>query len=311
MRVPWPNGRRFAFTFCDDTDFATLGGVQPIYDWLESLGWRTTKLVWVFPKGDSKANIGDTCEDARYVEWLWSLQRKGFEIGLHNVSPSTASRDEIVRGLDRFEELFGSPPRLHCNHQWCVDNLYWGENRVTGWRRWLYNLYTRGSRRGVFAGHRRESPSFWGDLTRQRITYVRNFTFDDLNTLRSCPAMPYHDPDKPFVNFWFAATTASSPERFRQNFSRAKIDRLAAEGGLCIAYVHFGARFVVNGRIDPYFRETVEYIASLDPWVAPVSEALDWLRRGEDREARRLSPLGRQRLELRWILDRFAKKARA
>ncbi|MGH9939228.1 MAG: hypothetical protein ACREAM_23545, partial [Blastocatellia bacterium] len=219
MNVAWPGGRKFAFTFCDDTDFATLDNVKPVYDLLDDLGWRTTKLVWVFRNGDAGTSPGDTCEDSRYLDWLRSLQRKGFEIGLHNVSPASASREEIAHGLDRFEELFGAPPRLHCNHLMCLDNLYWGEDRLTGWRRWLYNRYTRGSRRAISQGHIEGSPYFWGDLIRRRITYVRNFTFDDLNTLRQCPARPYHDPTKPYVNFWFAATTASSPRRFKQVFS--------------------------------------------------------------------------------------------
>jgi len=308
MNVAWPGGRKFAFTFCDDTDFATLDNVKPVYDLLDDLGWRTTKLVWVFRNGDAGTSPGDTCEDPRYLDWLRLLQQKGFEIGLHNVSPATASREEIAQGLDRFEELFGAPPRLHCNHLMCLDNLYWGEDRLTGWRRRLYNRYTRGSRRGISQGHIEGSPYFWGDLIRQRITYVRNFTFDDLNTLRRCPAMPYHDPTKPYVNFWFAATTASSPRHFKQIFSTAKIDRLVEEGGLCIAYTHFGARFFHDNRIDDYFKKTVEYIAARDPWVAPVSDVLDFLRRGEDPKARSLSPLGRQRLELRWMLGRFGKK---
>lgn len=309
MKVRWPGGRRFAFTFCDDTDFATLDNVKPVYDFLDDLGWRTTKLVWVCRSGVAGANAGDTCDDPRYLDWLRSLQEKGFEIGLHNVSPATSSREEIARGLDRFERLFGAPPRLHCNHTGCLDNLYWGEYRLSGWRRSLYNRYTGGSRREISQGHLEESPSFWGDLLRDRITYVRNFTFDDLNTLKRCPAMPYHDPARPFVNFWFAATTASSPRYFKQNFSPTKIDRLVEEGGICIAYAHFGAGFVRDNRIDEYFKDIVEYIAARAPWVAPVSDALDFLRQGEDRVARSLSAIERQRLELRWMLGRFGKKS--
>lgn len=309
MKVSWPEGRRFAFTFCDDTDFATLDNVRPVYDFLANLGLRTTKLVWMFKDASAPPNIGETCADAAYRAWLLSLQQKGFEIGLHNVAPCSSSRERIMRGLQQFEELFGAPPRVHCNHTFCADNLYWGEARITGWRRAFYNLYTRGQRREISQGHLPGSPSFWGDLARERVTYVRNFTFDGLNTLKLCPLMPYHDPGKPFVNFWFAATNASSPKYFRQNFDRPRLDRLIAEGGLCIAYVHFGAEYVRGGRIDEHFAETMEYVARQDGWFAPVSEVLDFLRQGADCKARGLSALERQRLELRWMMSKFGKKA--
>ncbi len=37
------------------------------------------------------------------------------------------------------------------------------------------------------------------------MSYVRNFVFDEINTLAACPEMPYFDPAKPFVNAWFAS----------------------------------------------------------------------------------------------------------
>jgi hypothetical protein len=309
MNITWPGGHKFAFTFCDDTDFATRANVQPVYDFLAGLGLRTTKLVWLFEGAIKDPQIGETCADPHYVEWLLELQQQGFEIALHNVAPSSSTRTVAQQGLERFTQLFGAPPRLHCNHTFCADNLYWGEARVTGWRRMLYNLYTRGQRREISQGHVPGSPSFWGDLARAQITYVRNFTFDELNTLDCCPLMPYHDPTKPYVNFWFAATNAASPKYFRQNFSIPKIDRLVAEGGLCLAYVHFGAEFVRGGRLDQHFKAVMEYVAALNGWFAPVSEILDFLRNGDDPQTRLLSPLQRQQIELRWMLSKFGKKA--
>ena len=153
-----------------------------------------------------------------------------------------------------------------------------------------------------------DSPEFWGDWALEQVRYVRNFTFDQVNTLRECPQMPYHDTSKPFVNFWFAATNASTPRYFRQNFSREKIDALVGEGGLCIAYVHFGAGFYRDGQLDNHFREMVEYIARQNGWFAPVSEILDHLRQGRDPAARCLSSWQRQLLELRWLSGKFGKK---
>ena len=50
----------------------------------------------------------------------------------------------------------------------------------------------------MFRGHVEGDPLFWGDLCRDRVRYVRNFTFADVNTLASCPLMPYHDPKRPW-----------------------------------------------------------------------------------------------------------------
>ena len=43
--IPWPHGKRFAFTVFDDTDSATLENVSPVYALLRDLGFRTTKSV--------------------------------------------------------------------------------------------------------------------------------------------------------------------------------------------------------------------------------------------------------------------------
>lgn len=309
MKINWPGGHRFAFTFCDDTDYSTVGNVKPVYDCLAGLGWRTTKLVWVHRHAEGALNPGETCEDSHYLEWVRSLKSNGFEIGLHNVAASSSFREQIERGLDRFVELFDAPPRVHANHTGCADGVYWGQERLTGWRRWLFNKYEARSGRAQqqSAGHLAASPHFWGDLLRDRVTYVRGFTFNDLNTLRCCPEMPYHDPVKPFVNYWFAATTASSPRYFKNNFTQERVDRLAESGGLCIAYVHF-ATFARDGQLDPYFREMASYIAARDPWVAPVSEVLDFLKHGQEKSARSLSASGRQRLEVRWMSGKYGSK---
>ncbi len=308
MNPTWPNGHQFAFTFCDDTDFATRANVAPVYDLLARLRFRTTKLVWLFADETADPALGETCAQTEYLAWVLALKQRGFEIGLHNVAPHTSPRARVQAGLARFQELFGQPPSVHCNHGFCRDNLYWGEARLSGWRRALFNLYSGGNRRAIARGHEPNSPEFWGDLAVEQVRYVRNFAFDQVNTLRACPQMPYHDASKPYVNFWFAATNASTPKYFRQNFSRPKIDALIAAGGLCIAYVHFGAGFYRDGRIDEYFREMIEYLAQQNGWFAPVSEILDHLRQGGDQQARRITPWERQALELRWLTGKFGKK---
>jgi hypothetical protein len=306
-QISWPQGRTFAFTIFDDTDGAAVENVKPVYALLASLGMRTTKSIWVFQGEDTAARHGKTCEDPTYLEWVLSLQQQGFEIGLHNAAPVTSPRQRTHRALQRFRELFSNEPLVHCNHTGCQEGIYWGDARVSGWRRPLYNLLTRGRRRGAFLGHIDGDPLFWGDLCQERVRYVRNFVFDELNTLAICPEMPYHDPAKPYVNFWFASTEAARLSSFLQNFTVRNIDRLVAEGGLCIAYVHFAYKYAPHGQVDPEFRQRLEYIASKDGWFAPVSEVLDYLRDSESRTERIIPPGRLRHLETRWLVSKLAK----
>ncbi len=305
MNRVWPHRHKFAFTIFDDTDYATVARVKPVYDLLASLGMRTTKSVWVF-KGDGvPRNGGSTCEDPEYLDWVLSLQQQGFEIGLHNVAPATSSREWTRRGLDRFRELFGTQMLVHCNHVRCQENIYWGDARLSGWRRTAYNILTRGRNRDVFRGHVRGDPLFWGDLCRAYVNYVRNFVFNDLNALAVCPEVPYHDPDRPFVNYWFPSANGASLGIFFRNFTLRKLDQLVDEGGLCIAYVHFGADFSRDGLVDERFRRRLEYIASKNGWFAPVSAVLDYLRGTTSLADLAISVKRRSRLEAKWLATKI------
>ncbi len=300
-RTGWPDGRRFALTFFDDTDWATRENTAPVYDLLDSLGLRATKSVWMFRGAGEPTNAGATCEDRDYLEWVLTLKRKGFQIGLHNVAPSTSPRELTRSGLNRFRELFGDERLVHCNHVGCDENIYWGAARLAGWRRAVYNTLTRGRNEHNSRGHHEGDELFWGDLCRERVSYVRNFVFDDLNTLAMCPRMPYHDPSKPYVNYWFASANGSSLRRFLNNFTYEKIDRLVAGGGLCVAYVHFAAGFAAGGKVDAEFRRRLEYIAAQGGWYPTVSTALDYLRAGATTVERSISAVDLRRLETRWL----------
>ncbi len=52
-------------------------------------------------------------------------------------------------------------------------------------------------------------------------------SFGDINTLKVCPFMPYHDPDRPYVNYWFAASEGPTIDRFNSMVSEENQDRLA------------------------------------------------------------------------------------
>jgi hypothetical protein len=212
--IAWPDGKRFAFTVFDDPDAQTLEAGRAIYAFLRDCGFRTTKGVWPVRGPREPSDRGGTCAEAGYRDWTLQLQAEGFEIGLHNVTLHTSLREETLAGLDRFAELFGQAPRTFAHHYFCDENLYWGEGRVSGVHRVLYNLMTRGQNRNKFFGHVPTHPYFWGDLCQQRVEYVRNFVFGEINTLAVCPYMPYHDPDRPFVRQWYASSEGAKADRF-------------------------------------------------------------------------------------------------
>jgi hypothetical protein len=304
-RVSWPEGKAFAFTVFDDTDCGTMDNVPPVYAFLRDQGFRTTKSVWPLPgNGEPSAVGGTTCGDPRYVDWVQRLRDQGFEIGYHNATYHSSTREETVRGLDRFAELFGHYPRAMANHARCREGIYWGSDRVSGLHRIAYDVLTLGRQKGQFRGHVAGDPFFWGDVCRGSIRYVRNFSFAEANTLAACPYMPYHDPRRPFVNFWFAGSEGGSVGPFNRTLSEANQDRLEEQGGACIMYAHFGKGFGTDGALEPRFRRLMERLARKNGWFVPVSRLLDHLL--ETRGPHTLTDGQRRELERRWLLHKVA-----
>ena len=298
-RVAWPEGKRFAFSIFDDTDSATLKRVRPVYDLLRDLGFRTTKSVWPLPGRDVPDGGGSTCADPEYRDWVIELQRSGFEIGWHNATFHTSTREETRRGLETFARIFGGYPTAMANHSSCDENLYWGDHRVTGIRRWVYRGLTLDRNRGRFRGHVEGDPLFWADLCRQHLKYCRNFDFVDINTLKCCPMMPYHDPARPYVNYWFAATGGHDVRTFTCALSGRAQERLETEGGACIMYTHLARGFCRDGRLDPEFRRLMESMSRRSGWFVPVSTLLDHLLAEQGHHE--LSDRERAALERRWL----------
>jgi hypothetical protein len=298
----WPDGKQFAFTIWDDTDLQTVENTSPVYDFLTELGMRVTKSVWVLEPDGVPQHDGGSCADPAYLEWALALQRAGHEIALHNVASSTSSRERTLLGMDRFRELFGGDPRSLANHAENKEGIYHGEQRVSGWRRRVYNALTRGRRQEHFQGHVPGSPLFWGDFCRDRVTYVRNFVYRDINVLNACPYVPYHDATKPYVDQWFASAEGGRPPTFAATISEPNQQRLEDEGGLCIMYTHLGAGFYESGRLDPEFERLMRLMAQRNGWFAPVSTVLDYLRETQGEWV--LSDRERGLLERRWLLDK-------
>jgi hypothetical protein len=300
-KIAWPDGKQFAFTIFDDPDFDTAENVATMYSFLSDIGLRTTKAVWpVNGRGTPRVG-GVTCEDQQYLNWILSLQKQGFEVALHNVTNHTSTRHETARGLEIFERLFGHHPSSMANHSGCDESIYWGSARVSGIQRLLYNLLNlrMNGRNDLSQGHIENGPLFWGDLCREKVKYMRNFVFCDINTLKACPVMPYHDPARPFVNYWFAASEGANVHSFTSLTSEKHQERLVTEGGASIMYTHFAKGFLDRGRINGRFKMLMERLSKMNGWFVPVSTLLDFMLQARGRHV--ITHAERRRLERRWI----------
>lgn len=296
----FPNNRSFAFSIFDDTDSSTVECIGPVYGLLRDLGFRTTKSVWPLAAAPGARFGGSTLQDADYLEWIHELHREGFEIGLHNVRSGSASREMILHGLEEFRSRIGGYPRVHANHSDNRENIYWGSWRLSRTSyRLAYNLGTLHRRRERFYGHVHDSPYFWGDICKDRIQFVRNFVFNEINLERINPTLPYHDPSKPFVNLWFSSCEGGDVAKFCEMISEANQDRLAAESGVCIMYTHFASGFCRGGKVHPLFARLIGRLSKLNGWFVPVSELLEFLLASKTQRAIPASEL--TKMENRWI----------
>ncbi|MBN1393475.1 MAG: hypothetical protein JW959_00390 [Pirellulales bacterium] len=300
----WPDGKRFAFTVFDETDAGTCANLRDVYALLDDLGMQTTKSCWVKHGDPTKGKYcGETLDDEPYRKWVLELQKKGFEIGWHGVTWHSAGRREIAESLDRFSEVVGHDPMTAANHTGVSESIYWGDARLTGWRRPLYNCLTRFHNRGIFRGHVDGDEFFWGDLCKERIKYFRNFVFKDINSLKACPFMPYHDPLKPYVNYWFGGSDGHDVDAFNRCIREINQDRLEEEGGACIMYTHFASGFFADGGLNPRFRELMIRLSKKGGWFVPVAELLDYLLRSDS--DRNLTDDQRRRLERKWLWEKM------
>jgi hypothetical protein len=302
MNITWPHGKSFAFSVFDDTDGEVPGNYEKVYDLLGTLGIFTTKSVWpVNGEGQpARGPAGSTCEDREYLSHILELQRAGFEIGYHNSSHSGVTREKIRFALDRFRELFGADPACMSNHQSSPEGLYWGPDRLSQPLQTVYRMRTRKFTGNGQQGHIEGSPYFWGDLCRERIRYVRNFVFDEIDTLKACPLMPYFDSRRPYARAWYSSTNASWAHDFVKCMTEARQDELEASGGACIIYTHFATNFQEGSSLNRQFEAQMRRLATKNGWFVPVSQLLDHIEK--QRGLTQLSALQRQRLEWKWFI---------
>ncbi len=300
--VAWPEGKAFAFSVFDDPDAQTCQDGRIVYSFLADLGFRSTRGVWPVEAVRTPNSPGETCGSRCYREHSIALQSSGFEIGYHNATKHSSTREETIRGLDAFRCYFGTDPKTMANH-YNEEAIYWGAKRVTPPLRFVYAAATLGRTSGVHFGEVEGHPAFWGDVCRARIEYCRNFVFSDINTLRACPWMPYHDARRPYVNGWYASAEGSNVARFTRTISEANQDRLESEGGACIMYTHFGHGYVERGRIHPGFKTLMERLSRRNGWFVPVGSLLDYLRGG--RKPVDITDAQRGALERRWLWQKM------
>lgn len=301
--VAFPDGKRFAFSIVDDTDLATVERLRPVYDVLDRHGVRTTKTVWVLESTDGAhdANRGETLRDPEYRAFIKSLQSRGFEIALHGVRGGSSLRADIRAGLDEFAREMGHYPVTHINHSRNRDNLYWGSYRFSLLPLRLTGLMMRS---GASEGQDPASAHFWGDLAQKHIRYVRQFTFDEINLMRMNPSMPYRRADTPYANLWFQTSNGANLDAFEALLQAENLDRLEAEGGVCLVYAHLGAgSFNTENGVNPRFEARIRDLVSRNGWFVPAAEILDHLSR-QPGWTGDIGLLERIRLETRFTVGR-------
>ena len=314
----YPGGARFAFTILDDADDGRVDNLRPIYDLLTSLGMRTTKTLWPFRfDGPSHFFACETLDDPGFREWAIELHGRGFEVSWHCASYESSERERTVAALARLHDLFGVTPRVHANHSHNRENLYWGQDRFDLPLLGTLVRLAQGTPRDHYGGHVPGTPFWWGDLCEGTVVYARNLTFSELNLARMNPSMPYADPRRPLVPYWFSTSDAENVEEFNTLTAPERIEKLESEGGFTIVSTHLGKGFVKNGEVDPTTRRNLEFIAGRKGWYPTTGELLDWLK--EHGGGKRIPRSEWLRMQTRYatdlarraVNDRFAMRRRS
>ena len=182
--------------------------------------------------------------------------------------------------------------------------MYWAESRFSGFLSGLYKLLTLGRNKGKYRGHIQGDDHFWGDACKERITYYRNFVFQDINTLKACPFMPYHDTDRPLVNYWFASSNGRDIETFNRCLAEENQDRLGG-GGRRLHHVH-PLRLRLQRRRpgqSALSKRSMRRLARRNGWFVPVHVVLDHLR--EAGGGHEITDAERGRLERKWVFEKI------
>jgi hypothetical protein len=278
---PYPPGFDFAFTITDDPDDGWLEQKRIVYNFLDSIGMKTSMGVWVFNNKRGSGNLvyynqGVSLENPEFADYAKKMKSRGFELFLHTVTGGNDLRQETIAGFEAYFRIFGEYPHHWINHFTNYDNIYWGYKRFNNSLiRKLYRWYLPIE----FQGDYPDSPYFWGDLCKKHITYVRGWATSDINTLKFNPNMPYHDPNKPYVKYWYACSDGAERVKFNKLINKKNIDRLIREKGTAIIYTHFAKGFVDReGNLNEETKQLLSYVSShKNGWFVPVNIIMERL----------------------------------
>lgn len=283
---PYPDQKNFAFTITDDPDFTRLNKIEPVYELLTKLGFRTTIAVWVLeatrsngvPDEVGSFDFGDTLQRDEYRAYIKNLAERGFEIAIHTASGGNDTRENTELAYEEFRAHFGYFPKVAIMHAENLDNVYWGNKVVNnGIGRSILSAAISKAKY-PFGGDDPISEYYWGDLLKAKTQYVRLWGTPSLDTLSFNPSMPYHDPAKPLVNYWFSFSDGNRASIFGDLVTKKNVDELVQNRGASIVYTHFAHDFAVNGEVDKQVEQGLRYVASQkDGWFVTTSQLLDRL----------------------------------
>jgi hypothetical protein len=116
--------------------------------------------------------------------------------------------------------------------------------------------------------------------------------------------MPYRDPARPYVNYWFACSEGANVDSFNAMVSESNQEKLRREAGACIMYTHLAKGFLVNGKINDRFKGLLQRMSRMNGWFVPAHVLLDFILqvRGDHTIARG----ERNSLERRWLWHKVA-----
>jgi hypothetical protein len=115
--------------------------------------------------------------------------------------------------------------------------------------------------------------------------------------------MPYHDPTKPYVQYWYASSEGPEIHSFNETMREENQDRLEAEGGACIMYTHIACGFQEGKELNPRFKELMKRLSRKNGWFVPVAELLDHLLKQNGHCE--LNSAARRTLENRWLMHKI------
>lgn len=275
-RLLWPPyPYRAGFCVTDDTDGASPESVAIVYDFLATIGLRTTKTVWALEPAEPcgvpalplSITSGVTLQHPGYLAYVRKLHEQGFEISLHGASGGNNVRSRTEAALETLDRECG-PSRTYICHAKNAENPYWHERVAPrGPAQALLGLASRYH----CSGEDPASPYYWGDLCLARGLRIRLFRTRNVNTLAENPSMPYYDPEKPLVAAWFSATKRS----FADCCTPESIAQLRAERGLCVLYQYMHRYAdLERGRVKPELEAPATRLRSASDVLVDTTERI-------------------------------------